>query len=1288
MYNAIRLFVDGLELEFSTAPQILYNYKVTDFQNPTTYINGYSKNIQVEGTPRNNDIFGHIWRLDRQQSYEGNLGPSFNPYKRAGFELFVNGELYEKGYCKLNNVNKNGNKIVYEISLFCGVGNFFYSLTYLNNDSDRKKTLYDILPLEDFTINKELVDGAWSDLASNTHNQWETLNFAVTSEGLPDDFDSEKILVNLWGTNMSGTSGEYSAILNGSPNEYGYALGEMPFELTADNAFDLRSYLLRPVLRVQKVIDACCNPELNGGYQIDLDSHFFTGDNPYYWDAWMTLPTLKELEIEKKDTGTTTGSITNTSHNYKTLSIGPNPLDVSPTSIEMNVRLRFTPNGSSSSSILYTNTKLKADSFGSDTSKVFWMENNSAVMVQLIAYDENDNQVGHSDAYMLSSYPYQANTQGKKLWAYYDFPDGTTNIREIEGHFKKSGSYYYFYNNDNEEVGITFKLNKVKYDHLKFYVQTPMSNCIIYSVGPTGRYSFDSSGDTAPLSLYTTQLTETSNHYSKQEALALNRVQGDVMLELVGNSVILANKANATLFSNTLIPAEKLLSTDFTPCDFLLSYCKMFGLYFYQNPQEEALDPETCPNGVIHICDRDTFYTDDIENLHQMIDRGKEMKINPAVAKSKWYEFKLEGIGSEAEENFKNSYGYDYGRQLIDTSYDFDKKTIELYDGNVFRNGVMVQEKNKFFNAGSDGYPAYFYGGLDYNLFKAGTDGYDATTIQFPRKALSSVPINNDGLEYYDSMPKLQVHSEDISNNDGAYVLLFYDGFRGTNDAKGQAVIYNLTDDLEDMATLNDGNPCWFWSKYQFNANGQTVSIRRNQLPVFTRDIVRGGNIIHSWNFGHPKETFVPDTYTTEGDSIYDKCWKNYIGDLYNVNDRQLSCYVRLLGRPNPDLMRKFFWFDNAIWRLNEVKDWNLNANTTTLCEFIKVQDTANYSLQRITKVGRTVLTLNSYEIDYTGGTITGKMRCQNSSERWAFEDAYYYSYTDGTDGWNSTYGFVSPLTGMGLETNVTFTIPQNNTPYEKTYRVGYEGSDDQVIYVYITQAGKPVSEIYFSPSAYRRNADAGTMMLTFVQQNMVDASLTVSKDVSWLGTPSISGNSRVLITNSANTTTTARTGYVTITGYGTDGQQHSAQAAITQSGQEYEPGWIEFTNTALTVTYYSGTTDESFRIGGSLEMSDLRVYGGDGWATPRIQSATSEVFIDYTENGGASARTTYIKIYGYDDLGMRRSATLQLTQNAQPQQTLFVDPAQLDMTYARVYGMNLTITGTSGDYNITITDN
>lgn len=48
---------------------------------------------------------------------------------------------------------------------------------------------------------------------------------------------------------------------------------------------------------------------------------------------------------------------------------------------------------------------------------------------------------------------------------------------------------------------------------------------------------------------------------------------------------------------------------------------------------------------------------------------------------------------SEFEDKYFNTYGNDYGRQMIDTQYNFDVNTKELFDTTKFTNGVMALER-------------------------------------------------------------------------------------------------------------------------------------------------------------------------------------------------------------------------------------------------------------------------------------------------------------------------------------------------------------------------------------------------------------------------------------------------------------------------------------------------------------------------------------------------------------------------------------------------------------------
>ena len=241
MRNDVRLFINEQEIEFSKDPQILFNYKETELHNPTVVRNSFTKQITVEGTPGNNDIFGHIWDLTRIQ------GDNFNPIRKTDFQLFVNGELYQKGYVKLDKVTRTNNTTEYSLTLYGNLGSFFYNLTYDQDDaSNAKKTLASLNystndqlePDLEFTINKDTVKEAWDSLTGEIGriDKWDIINFIPALNGIPEDFDASKVLINFNELNSAGSTGfhsgqregdvDYRAVLNGALNPNGYALGE------------------------------------------------------------------------------------------------------------------------------------------------------------------------------------------------------------------------------------------------------------------------------------------------------------------------------------------------------------------------------------------------------------------------------------------------------------------------------------------------------------------------------------------------------------------------------------------------------------------------------------------------------------------------------------------------------------------------------------------------------------------------------------------------------------------------------------------------------------------------------------------------------------------------------------------------------------------------------------------------------------------------------------------------------------------------------------------------------
>lgn len=168
----IELRIEGRRADIKEEIPISFTYETVDPDKLSSIKNSFSKTVDLPGTKRNNDLFGDLFRIDRyipsttvSQSYNEtdfesnvdqgrrNIGFQFDPHKKTEFEILSNGDLVSSGYCTLNEiVVKDNNEVTYKITLYGGIGNFFYNLTYneIDEDSDEKEN------------NKNLADLYWN----------------------------------------------------------------------------------------------------------------------------------------------------------------------------------------------------------------------------------------------------------------------------------------------------------------------------------------------------------------------------------------------------------------------------------------------------------------------------------------------------------------------------------------------------------------------------------------------------------------------------------------------------------------------------------------------------------------------------------------------------------------------------------------------------------------------------------------------------------------------------------------------------------------------------------------------------------------------------------------------------------------------------------------------------------------------------------------------------------------------------------------------------------------------
>jgi hypothetical protein len=249
--------------------------------------------------------------MDRVSTYTtGSIqyGTYYSASKKTPFVIYNEmSEIVESGYVKLDEVVKKDNDIEYKITLYGGLGSFFYGLMY--NEDGSKRSLagmrfQDAMGIYQTSFNKVggfnrfQIEQAWKVLEnpSQAWRQdwllWNVVNFAPAYNGFIDGFDADKAVMSEYKYNNVATNptieGEQCTFKTGTSSTLAiFANKHDSWEVR-----DIRWYLLRPVINVKALLNAIADSKNNGGYGVVLD----LGDleeSPLLTESWITLPMIK-----------------------------------------------------------------------------------------------------------------------------------------------------------------------------------------------------------------------------------------------------------------------------------------------------------------------------------------------------------------------------------------------------------------------------------------------------------------------------------------------------------------------------------------------------------------------------------------------------------------------------------------------------------------------------------------------------------------------------------------------------------------------------------------------------------------------------------------------------------------------------------------------------------------------------------------------------------------------------------------------------------------------------------
>ncbi len=380
--------------------------------------------------------------------------------------------------------------------------------------------------------------------------------------------------------------------------------------------------------------------------------------------------------------------------------------------------------------------------------------------------------------------------------------------------------------------------------------------------------------------------------------------------------------------SGATITKEMLLKGDKTPADYLISFCKMFGLSIVVDEYNKRVDILTRVS---------MFDKENVLDIEKNVDLSKGLSITPIPYQAKWYGMKQETKGEWAAK-YDASNTAPFGSYRIDTGYDFAAEEKQLLDGLAYKGAVEVAEQGKLFanyvttiNDQNVKVPPYVIVGGTYSLYNAegGTVELDVT---LPPQGVESTWANilSPG---FDALSKAQFHEADNKPIDGRDVILFYQGY--IEHIEDTYSNLRITDDMEIMDTLNEGTPCWSY---------RSEVTRVQRFPMFGRYLTRGSNIVEALDFGIPSELPIPNVTISPNTSLYHQYWQTYIQDRYDNDSKVLNCWLNVQGLPQGyDLLRRFVYFQGAIWSVNKIMNQSLSSDEPVQVELVKVQNIENY---------------------------------------------------------------------------------------------------------------------------------------------------------------------------------------------------------------------------------------------------------------------------------------------------------------------------------------------------------
>lgn len=370
-----------------------------------------------------------------------------------------------------------------------------------------------------------------------------------------------------------------------------------------------------------------------------------------------------------------------------------------------------------------------------------------------------------------------------------------------------------------------------------------------------------------------------------------NDSQGQGIYVYYKNPEIYVSDGTIGVGSDMNFNINRVWNNEYVIFDEILKYCKMFRLGFFVDEFAKEITIQPL---------RNYFKSYTIEDWSDKVDKNKDYVIKPIAFEDKYVLFNTTDSETKIGKNYLERYGINYGNYRLISDYNFNDNTKELF------NEIP-------------------------------------TSILYTPNVLGWQSIY-DRNEYIYTIPvESYVHcSDDEGNNVSCFgQFYFHNGIVKFDKGEGLNRSIFVSDDT-DFQRLN-----------KIHCYTQMSDGKRKEVlyyPCLSATISSGtflDQTITCIYFNKPKEKYTYDLINNydKAQFIYNLFWENYIEERYNVQNKIITCYVKLSPLDwNSFSFRKFVMVGNQLCMVNKIYDYNIDESDTTKVDLITINNISGYT--------------------------------------------------------------------------------------------------------------------------------------------------------------------------------------------------------------------------------------------------------------------------------------------------------------------------------------------------------